>query len=43
MLARVERSNHVRTDTGGEFMFAGASILTNRVFKHLPNLNCVYV
>jgi hypothetical protein len=25
-------------DTGGEFIFAEASILTNRVFRHLPNL-----
>ena len=33
-------ANHVRTDTGGEFIFAGASILTNRVFRHLPNPNC---
>jgi hypothetical protein len=29
-------------DTGGKFIFAEASILTNRVFRHLPNLNCNY-
>jgi hypothetical protein len=29
-------------DTGGEFIFVEASILTNRVFRHVANLQCAY-
>jgi hypothetical protein len=30
---------YTNTDTGGECIFAEASILTNQVFRHLPNMN----
>ena len=37
-----EFATSINVDTGGEFIFAEASILTNRVFRHLPNLQCAY-
>jgi hypothetical protein len=36
------QTKRVTTDTGGEFIFSGATTLTTAVFKHLPKVNRAY-
>ena len=35
-------ANRATTDTGGEFIFFGATKLTPAVFKYLPKVNRAY-
>jgi hypothetical protein len=37
-------AKRVTTDTGGEFIFAGASTLTSQGFRHRPNHeSCIFL